>query len=63
MKVDLDREEIIFLQEAINYAEIHFNESISKYPLKILDDYNKNRLPDKKKMFEAVKLKLQNALH
>ena len=63
MNVDLEREEIIFLQEAINYAEIHFNQSISKYPLRERVSYDKHQLPDKKKMFEAVKLKLQNALH
>ena len=61
MQIELDKEELEFLIESLRYAEISYENSISKYPLEFKAMYYKRRYPEKMDLFGRVVGKLHAA--
>lgn len=61
MQVELDKEELEFLIESLRYAEISYENSISKYPEEFKAMYYKGFYPEKMGLFRRVAGKLHAA--
>lgn len=60
MQVELDEEQLEFLAESLRYAQISYENSISKYPQVFKAMYYKRFYPEKIELFRTVMEKLHD---